>query len=172
VLVDYPGAGKVPHDPLVRSFDDLVTIVLRLMDRPVHLVAQSMGGVVALQASLRRPKMVGRMVLCATSGGVDLRAFGVADWREQYRHDFPAAAEWLLTYRVDLSDRLAALRVPTLLLWSDADAISPVAVGEHLVRRLADASLVVVKGGDHMFARDRADEVAPHIERHLLGARP
>jgi hypothetical protein len=53
------------------------------------------------------------------------------------------------------------------LIWSDADAISPLAIGEYLAGLLPRAELVIVKGAGHMFARDRAGEVAPHIARHL-----
>jgi pimeloyl-ACP methyl ester carboxylesterase len=70
---------------------------------------------------------------------------------------------------VDLTDRIPAIACPTLLLWSDADPISPLAVGEALARRLPRAELVVIPGADHMFARDRAGEVAPHVARHLFG---
>lgn len=168
VLVDYPGAGRVPHSALVRSFDDLVTMTMMHMDRPVDVVAQSMGGVVAVQAALQRPHAIRRLVLAATSGGVNFKAFKHEEWREQYRRDYPDAAHWITTYHIDLTDRLATLHVPTLLLWSDADEISPLSVGEYLARLLPGANLVVIKGGDHMFARDRAAEIAPHIERHLF----
>lgn len=60
--------------------------------------------------------------------------------------------------------------MPTLLIWSDADPISPVAVGRYLVTALPRAELVILAGADHMFARDRAEEIAPRIERHLLDA--
>jgi len=170
VLVDLPGAGGVAHSPMVRSFEDLVTLAMTHMDRPVGVVAQSMGGVVAVQAALKRPQAVRRLVLTATSGGVDFSAFKRQEWREEYRSDFPKAAEWITSYHVDLTEQLRHLHVPTLLLWSDADAISPLAVGEHLAGLLPAANLVVIKGGDHMFARDRAAEVAPHIANHLFGA--
>jgi pimeloyl-ACP methyl ester carboxylesterase len=172
VLIDYPGAGDVPHDPSVRCFDDLVERALAHMEGPVDLVAQSMGGVIALQAALRRPQAVRRLVLAATSGGVSFAAFRHAGWRDQYRRDFPDAADWVTATRVDLGDRLREVRVPTLLLWSDADEISPLAVGEHLASLLPDATLVVISGGDHMFARDRAAEVAPHVARHLFSVPP
>lgn len=169
VFVDYPGAGSVPHSPLVRSFDDLVALTLAHMDRPVDLVAQSMGGVVAVRAALERPRSVRRLVLTATSGGVSFEGLDHREWRDQYRREYPGAADWMTAYRVDLTDHLQHLRVPTLLLWSDADEISPRAVGERLATLLPDAELVVVRGGDHMFARDRAAEVAPHVARHLFG---
>ena len=170
VFLDYPGAGEIPHSASVRSFDDLVTITTAYMDRPVDLLAQSMGGVIAVQAALARPRAVRRLVLVATSGGVNFEALDLRDWREGYRRQYPEAAPWVTAYRVDLTDRLRSLRAPTLLLWSDADEVSPLAVGEHLASLLPDAELRVIEGGDHMFARDRAAEVAPHIERHLFAS--
>jgi pimeloyl-ACP methyl ester carboxylesterase len=128
-----------------------------------------MGGVVAALAVLRRPEAVRRLVLAATSGGVSVAGLRQARWRDQYRRDFPGAAPWITGERVgDLSARLAELRVPTLLLWSDADEISPLAVGQRLAGLLPRATLVVIAGGDHMFARDRAAEVAPYVARHLF----
>ncbi|HEX9285525.1 MAG TPA: alpha/beta hydrolase [Nitrospirales bacterium] len=168
IFIDYPGAGRIPHSPLVRSFDDLVAMTMRHMDRPVDLVAQSMGGVVAVRAALRRPQRVRRLVLTATSGGVNFKSFNHREWRDQYRREYPSAADWVTAYRVDLTDQFSHLNVPTLLLWSDTDEISPLAVGKHLATLLPHADLVVVRGGDHMFARDRADEVAPYIARHLF----
>lgn len=170
VLVDFPGLGNVPHDPTVRGFEDLVALVLRRIDdRPVDLVAQSMGGVVAVRVTLERPDLVRRLVLVATSGGIDLTPFKPRDWRPEYRQQFPNAAPWIMDHRVDLSQRLPEILQPTLLLWSDGDEISPVAVGGHLSHVLPHAELIVLGGGDHAFARDRADRVAPHVERHLFG---
>ena len=55
-----------------------------------------------------------------------------------------------------------------LLLWGDADPISPTAVGRHLAAVLPRAELVIVPRGDHALAHDRADEIAPLIERHVM----
>src|SRR5712692_501645 len=81
VRLDWPGLGAVPPRPDVAGFADLVRMTTALMDRPVDLVAQSMGGVVAVQAALEHPGAVRRLVLAATSGGVDTRCFGAVDWR-------------------------------------------------------------------------------------------
>jgi pimeloyl-ACP methyl ester carboxylesterase len=169
VLLDWPGCGRVPPRPDVRGFDDLVRLALEHVDRPVDVVAQSMGGVVAIQAALARPAAVRRLVLAATSGGLRLPEAGFGEWRDDYRREYPQAAPWITEARVDVSDRIPAIACPTLLLWSDADPISPLAVGEALARRLPRAELVVIPGADHMFARDRAEAVAPHVARHLFG---
>ena len=175
VCLDWPGLGEVPPDPRVRGFDGLVDLVLDRVAEgeggaPVDLVAQSMGGVVAVQVALRRPEVVRRLVLVATSGGIDLAPFGVEDWRPNYRRAYPSAAPWITDTRIDVGARLGTLAALTLLIWGDADSISPPAVGEHLAMLLPRARLVVVPGGDHMLARDRAAEVTPHIAAHLADA--
>ena len=59
------------------------------------------------------------------------------------------------------------VKAPVLLIWSDADPISPVSVGRYLAATLPRAELVIVPGADHMFARDRAEEIASRIERFV-----
>lgn len=172
VRLAWPGLGHVPSRDDVRSFDDLVRLTLDAMDRPVDLVAQSMGGVVAIRAALARPDRVRRLVLTATSGGVDVTALGAADWRPDYRRDFPHAAPWVFAPVGDLTDRMASITAPALLLWGAADPISPVAVGKRLASLLPNATLVVIPGADHAFARDRADEVASYVRAFLEAGPP
>jgi pimeloyl-ACP methyl ester carboxylesterase len=151
----------------VNGFDDLVRLVLRGLDHPVDLVAQSMGGVVALRAALAQPTLVRRLVLVATSGGLDARRFGAADWRPDYTRAFPQARRWIIDERPDLTAHLPSVPAPALLIWGDADAISPVAIGSYLAGMLPRARLVRVPGGDHAVGRDRAAEIAPDVVRHL-----
>ena len=175
VFFDWPGLGLVPARPDVREVADLVRLVVAEIDRshgPVDLVGQSMGGLVTLAATLARPARVGRLVLTATSGGLDVAGLGGEDWRPEYYQEYPLAARWIGDERMDLSDRLPALGHPALLLWGDADPISPLQVGRRLASLLPGARLVVIPGGDHMFGRDRAEEVAPHVARHLAGSGP
>jgi poly(3-hydroxyoctanoate) depolymerase len=172
VFLDWPGLGDVPADRRVRSFDGLLALVTKRMEEPVDLVAQSMGGVVAVRAALDRPDRVRRLVLAATSGGVDLAPFNVEDWRPAYREAYPSAPAWLLEYRADLSARIPEIRTPTLLLWGDSDPISPVGIGEYLGSLLPRSKLVVIPGGSHTFAEDQPAEVAPHIAAHLAVEMP
>jgi pimeloyl-ACP methyl ester carboxylesterase len=69
--------------------------------------------------------------------------------------------------RTDLTDRLAEIRVPTLLIWSDADPISPPSVARLLASRIPDARIATVAGGTHSFASERSEEVASIIRDHL-----
>jgi pimeloyl-ACP methyl ester carboxylesterase len=165
---DWPGLGRIPPRPEVAGFDDLARLVLdRAGAAPFDLVAQSMGGVVAMMVALAHPERVRRLVLSATSAGIDLAPFAPEDWRPEYAQEFPDAAPWILDERPDFSARLKTMAAPTLLLWSEADPISPVGVGRRLAGLLPRAELVVLSAAGHMFARDHADIVAPHVERHL-----
>lgn len=168
-LMGWPGFGPVPANPGVQGMADLVARVVDAIDQPTALVAQSMGGIVAIQAALQRPGQVTHLVLAATSGGVDMSAYGARDWRPAFTQAHPTLPRWFADYREDLTDAIAAMAAPTLLLWGDADAISPVGVGQRLQALLPRSRLEVVPGGEHDLASRHAAQVAPLIAAHLRG---
>lgn len=168
----WPGFGATPPDPDVTGIDDLVAKVVGQLDRPAALIAHSMGGIVAILAALARPENVTHLILAQTSGGLDVAGLGGQDWRPFVRQEYPSLPDWFLSYRDDLTERLAALRMPVLLLWGDADPISPVAVGERLAAVLPNAQLRIFEGADHDLAFARAVAVAALIDWHLGVAEP
>jgi pimeloyl-ACP methyl ester carboxylesterase len=166
--LSWPGLGNEPPEPDINGVDDLVGVVGReLGDQPADLVAQSMGGVVALRLVLEHPGRVRRLVLVATSGGVDVARLGGADWRQDYLEEYPNTQRWVTAEQPDLSTRLANVTIPTLLLWGDADLISPVAVGQMLLECLPQGTLQIVRGGTHAMAVERAAELAHVIRLYL-----
>lgn len=169
-LFAWPGLGNEPSDPAICRIDDLVRLVLDALlaaPGPSVLVAQSMGGYVAMRAALEAPHRIRRMVLAVTSAGVPMGELGASNWRESYQASFPNAAEWITEPTEDLSARLPGVATPCLLVWGDADPISPVAVGERLRGLLPDARLHVLAGADHDLAITHATEVAGLIRDHL-----
>jgi poly(3-hydroxyoctanoate) depolymerase len=167
--VGWPGFGGVPAEPAIVSLDDLYRWLLaRLPEGPSHVVAQSMGGVLAARLAFEHPERVARLVLVATSGGVDVARLGGIDWRPEYRASLPDVPAWFIDDRTDLTARLGAIRAPTLLLWSDADPVSPLAVGRLLQEVIPGARLEVVRGATHAFAEERPDEVAALVRAHLV----
>ncbi len=117
--------------------------------------------------ALTVPKQINHLVLTATSGGIDMERFNASDWQSEYLRNFPDSPSWFVDDHTDLDNRLSEITVPTLLIWGDKDPISPIGVGEYLAKRLPNAEMVVIKGGDHFLAKDNADAVAHHIARFL-----
>jgi len=165
--LSWPGLGDEPSDPDVRGLNDLVCLVLDQIGEQADIVAQSMGGLVAIRAALAAKGRVRRLVLTATSGGIDVEALGASDWRADYRRAYPNASSWITMARQDLSPDLSQIAAPALLIWGDADPISPLAVGHKLQTLLPTATLRVIPGADHDLAQTHAAQTARWIEEHL-----
>jgi pimeloyl-ACP methyl ester carboxylesterase len=167
IRLSWPGLGSEPPSPQVTGLPDLVGLVERELGASSDLIAQSMGGLVAILATLRRRAKVRKLVLTAASVGVAARALGGIDWLPDYRRAYPGAATWIADPIEDLSDELRALDLPVLLIFGDEDPISPVAVGERLASLFPRASLRIIDGGDHDIAVTHAEDVAAHIRAFL-----
>ncbi|HRE81483.1 MAG TPA: alpha/beta hydrolase [Opitutaceae bacterium] len=163
----WPGLGHEPPEPGIDSIDSLVTRVLNQLDAPADLIAQSLGGVVALRVALAAPEKVRRLVLAVTSGGISMADHGAADWRGDYHQAFPQAAAWIMDAPTDISTLLGRITHPTLLLWGDHDPISPVSMGRYLEQHLPSARLEIIPGADHDLAQTHAQLVAHHVLKHL-----
>jgi pimeloyl-ACP methyl ester carboxylesterase len=170
LCLGWPGFGITPPDPNINGIDDLVAMVVRHIDRPTALVAQSMGGIIAIRAALEKRELVTHLVLTATSGGIDMSRHAAHDWRPAFREANPLLPPWFCMVQEDLTAELHTLQMSTLLLWGDADPISPVSVGQHLATLLPRATLHVIRGGDHGFAGACVDEVVPLIDKHLAAS--
>jgi pimeloyl-ACP methyl ester carboxylesterase len=58
----------------------------------------------------------------------------------------------------DLRDVLPGIAVPTLLVWGELDARSPLSVAHEFARAIPHAELVVIPGAGHMSNLERPDE--------------
>ena len=169
-VVAYPSFGGYADDVDVQSFESLQAYVLNQIQQPSVVVAQSMGGIFAVQAALQKPDQVQALVLVATSGGIDLSPFQVADWREDYQQSF-TVPDWFVQHQSDLTGSLERIQCPVLLIWGDADPISPVAVGQALRRQIPHAELHIVSQGQHDLAYVHAEHVAQLIQNFLVKLR-
>ncbi|MBF4211286.1 alpha/beta fold hydrolase, partial [Pseudomonas donghuensis] len=163
----WPGFGDSPANPQVTCLEHLATLAIAEIDRPVALVAQSMGGVVAVQIALERPDLVTHLILAVTSGGLNVPALGAEDWRAAFESDNPTLPRWFLDDRTELSGRLPELQLPVLLLWGGADPISPVSVGQRLANLIPDARLELFPEAGHDLGHTHAEAVAQLIDKHL-----
>jgi pimeloyl-ACP methyl ester carboxylesterase len=167
VILGYPGFGQEPAASDVNEFDDLVRMVVSRIDQPTALIAQSMGGVIAIRAALEKPDLVTHLVLTVTSGGLNTRELGAQNWQDAFVNANPTFPTWFVSFNSDLTREIGKISQPTLLLWGDADPISPVAVGQRLLELLPHARLHVTHGGNHNLACDHAIQLAPLVDAHL-----
>lgn len=163
----WPGFGTAPRDPTVNGIVDLAERVVAEIDQPTAIIAQSTGGVIALLAAYQRPELVTHLVLTVTSGGLDISDLGAHDWRPEFIEANPGLPQWFSELKLDLTPIVSSIAAPSLLLWGDADPISPVAVGERLAALLPHARLHVFAGGEHDLGHALAHDVAPLIDEHI-----
>jgi len=166
-LCEYPGLGGVAPDPNLHSLADLQRHVLASLPEQFDLVTMSMGGVLALRIALEHPTRIRKLVLMATSGGVDMVALGGIDWRETFRRVQPNAPSWFLEDRTDVTPELDHIPHPTLLIYGDADLIAPPRVGHLLQARLPNARIEIIPDATHDLEIDYPDLIASFIEAHL-----
>lgn len=167
VLLGYPWFANAEVDAPGWTLSQLVGMVTERIDRPTALVAQSMGGVLAILAALQCRSWVTHLVLAATSGGLPVRTLGGIEWQREFKQRNPSVPDWVTSFEEDLSESICSISIPTLLLWGDSDPISPLAVGERLNQLLSRSELRVCAGGDHDFVNAKATMVAPWVELHL-----
>ena len=167
-VLAYPSFAGYPEHPHIDSFDDLQDYILDQIQQPCIVIAQSMGGVFAVQAALQKPELIKALVLVASSGGIDLSPFHVQDWRNAYQSTFLQHPNWFVNTQVDYSLQLNQIQQPVLLLWGDCDPISPVAVGHYLKQQFHNSSLHIVQGGDHLFAAKVVLETAEKVKDYLM----
>lgn len=158
-VIAYPGFSNCPSHPNVQNFADLSQYVLTKIPTQSIVIAQSMGGIFAVQAALQMPEKIQKLVLIATSGGIDLSPFQVEDWREAYHAQFCDYPTWFSEIDLDYSAQLKQIQQPTLLLWGGQDRISPVEIGQYLQQQIDNAHLDIIELGDHHFAFTYADHV-------------
>ncbi|MEG1155349.1 MAG: alpha/beta hydrolase [Acinetobacter sp.] len=167
-VIAYPGFDGVAPNLAIQNLHDLQEFVEKQIEDDSILIAQSMGGVLAVGLALNHPQKVKGLVLLATSGGLNLKTFHCADWRTDYRELFKTAPDWFEQDQTEFSRvQLASLDVPILLIWGDHDPLSTVQLGQYLAGIFKNAKLHIIQGGDHFFANTHADQVAMLIQDYL-----
>jgi poly(3-hydroxyoctanoate) depolymerase len=166
-LCEYPGLGGVAPDPNLRTMADLQQHLLAGLPEQFDLVTMSMGGVLALRIALEHPARIRKLVLLATSGGVNVEARGGIDWRDTFRRVQPNAPSWFVEDRTDVTPELGRIAHPTLLIYGDADLIAPPSVGHFLQKSLPDARIEIIPDATHDLEIDHPDLIASFIEAHL-----
>lgn len=167
-VIAYPSFDGVAPNLAIQNLHDLQEFVEKQIEDDSILIAQSMGGVLAVGLVLKHPQKVKGLVLLATSGGLNLQSFYCADWRTDYHEHFKTAPDWFVQDQTEFSRiQLESLDIPILLIWGDHDPLSTVQLGQYLAGIFKNAKLHIIQGGDHFFANSHANQVAMLIQDYL-----
>ena len=181
VAVDLLGHGgsPCPEDPEAFTRDgalDDLDGVLADLGGPAVLVGHSLGGYLALAHAATRPGVARGIVVLNTGPGFrdpeKREAWNTRSRRNAHRFGVPErVADLNLQHDSVVMDRLAEIETPTLVLVGGADRPEYVGSGQYLERKMPDARLVVVDGGEHsMHESAHAAEIADLIGRFQAGA--
>lgn len=177
VAVDLLGHGEspVPDDPAEYTRDlalaDLDD-VLAAVQGPAVLVGHSLGGYLALAHAATRPGAAAAVVVLNTGPGFrdpDKReAWNDRSRRNAHRFGVPVqATELNLQHDSVVMDHLADMAVPTLVLAGGLDREEYRVSGHYLERKMPNAHLVVIEGGEHNMQETHPAEVAAAIDGFL-----
>jgi pimeloyl-ACP methyl ester carboxylesterase/DNA-binding CsgD family transcriptional regulator len=73
---------------------------------------------------------------------------------------------------IDVRDRLAAIRAPTLVIHRRNDVWAKFAAGRQLAQKIDGARLVELAGRDHQIWTGEIDRIADEVEEFVTGVRP
>ena len=203
---DMPGHGQShPGDPNI-TIADLVVSLIALADamdcEKFHLVGESIGGTVALQAALDHPDRLSSLTISNGShigGSIEnvqnwdavINGQGMDAWSDQmmagrFFDDIlqPVVWDWYRNQQAsadsgtvlallrtlvgtDLSNRLAEISAPVLLMHPDSSPFVPVPVMADLYERIPNARLKIIPGAKHGLPFSHADECSRTLRQFL-----
>jgi len=156
-----------------------------------------MGGAIALEIGLRRPESVSGLILIGTGARLRVspailgeilvdfeEAISVVSrysWASGASEDLVSAGkEQMLQVepevahgdfsacdQFDLMGRLGEINLPTLVVGSSEDLLTPPKYSEYLAASIPGAQLVLLDGAGHMMALERPDQLVKAISRFL-----
>lgn len=195
VALELPGFGSSLQLDSARTFDELSEQVAEAIQAlgfstyPLH--GTSFGGAVALHIALNHPDRVTRLILESPA------AFRQPGWtppdidtirRGLFRHPERARRAEIdpevLQRQRDFADRLALtldpevlgsrlrdLNVPTLVIFGDADTLTPAELAPTYCDRAPDCRLVVIGDAAHVVSSDQPEDYAASVREFAIHAR-
>jgi pimeloyl-ACP methyl ester carboxylesterase len=188
IPVDLQGHGRTgDYDRPLRfeqMGDDIAALIAHLGLGTATVMGYSLGGDTALQTAIRHPEVVDRLVVISSAhkrsawqpenlAGMDQLTSAQGEQMKQspmyqaYASVAPRPEEWsglwgkmgdLLRQEYDWSDSIAAFTMPTMLVFGDADSISPANAAEFFA---------LLGGGQRDGSWDRSG-----VTRHRLAILP
>ncbi len=191
-LVDLPGFGAARHRygrfVLKQAADWLIAWMDAIGLKKTHLIGHSMGGYICMEIAIHRPDLVLRLVLVDPAfkpvahsvWGYTLPLLEAA--RYLTPHFFPILAYDSLRagpltllratrdlIALDITDEIAHITQPVLLVWGENDTLVPPSLGHMLREELPNARLLTFKHAAHVAMFDQPVQFNKAVEAFLCG---
>jgi pimeloyl-ACP methyl ester carboxylesterase len=195
VALELPGFGSSLQLDGARTFDELseqVAEAIQALGLSTYLLhGTSFGGAVALHVALNHPDRVTRLILESpaafrppgwTPPDIDTIRRGLFRHPERARRaqidpeviqtqrDFTNRLALTLD-REALGGRLRDLNVPTLVMFGDADTLTPVELAPMYCDHAPDCTLVVIHDAAHVISSDQPEDYAASVREFAIQAR-
>lgn len=175
-----PGWDGTPRPDRLHSVADLAVTYLDLLEQleltDVAVVGSSFGGWIAAEMGIRaRASRLSRLVLLDAVGPTPSPTQTAAAPPPPGRGPSPADLALLQGYTgpamhdPGLLPRLAAVRVPVLVLWGERDPVVPPDYGRAYADAFADAQFEVIPGAGHLPTSEAPEPTFTAIDTLLLG---
>ena len=179
------GASIEYYTELVREFFDIMEL------DNVVFVGHSMGGVIALDFSVKYPERVRALVLVATSAKFDIPTqklmelkndmesiFGSLDKAKEKMKDIDERlvtndmmvllGDVMAVKKFDGTSHLSELKMPTLVVGGADDILAPVSYSEQLHGNIKNSQLKVIENVGHIVMVEAHQEFNAVLEEFLL----
>lgn len=155
--------------------DGLAEFIGNLPSGCAHIVGHSMGGQIATHLAARHPERVNRLVLACASGMARANILRMMLRLPNAGRYTPLRFAPTLTFDAlragpvnlllstldilsnDVSQALACIVAPTLLVWGAQDKLVPVAVGQALHQAIRQSRLEIIPRAGHVVMWDQPD---------------
>jgi pimeloyl-ACP methyl ester carboxylesterase len=187
--VDLPGFGasrRVHWSRLDDTVDRLADWIAVEGLSQAHIAGHSLGGAVAARLAARHPERVDRLVLVDAAirpegKRPNLRATDVVQTvrsgvpgfapllvRDLLRcHPWSFVAATVDALQPDWESHLARIISPTLVVWGERDAITPLVLGRGIAETVTDARLIVLPNSGHTPMWECAEAFNTEVLRFL-----
>ncbi len=194
VSLELPGHGRSSgkggasidyYTDLVREFFDVMA-----MDNLVF-IGHSMGGVIALDFSVKYPERVKALVLVATSAKFDIPTqklmelkndmesiFGSLEKAKEKMKDIDERlvtndmmvllGDVMAVKKFDGTSHLSEIKMPTLVIGGADDILAPVSYSEQLHANIKNSQLKIIENAGHMVMVEAHQEFNTVLEEFLL----